>query len=298
VIEFIRRRIRWRNHQCTAELTNEDHYLFAWTHKCYEYNDALKEMVPLQHEEWELYADGLPEGRFRTEERLKCFIIRSIYNLDEGVLIPSEILHDAGLVYVNNCWIDSWSQSGTILVEARDPLPLKPMKRNINLPNLPGVAAETYKATRAKRRAQSARDDLMLLNQQGDDYPDEVRQGTKVHDDHRTSLRLVPRQVRQKPYGPRRLLKGDDMGLSWQEENEIWIADWQGAGLDEFDTLDDDECYYVLETGECDAQTCAIVSISPETAEGEEGSSEVQAAEPPSEAEARELHENDFYRFG
>lgn len=297
MIEFLRRRIKWRQNQCTAEFSKDIRYLFAWTNKCFEYNDALKEMIPLQHQEWELYADGLPEGKFRSEEKLKCFIIRSVYNLDEGVLIPSEMLYDAGLVYVSNRWIDSWIMPGSMPVEARIPLPAKPAKRNINLPSEPGVAAETYKATRAKRRAQSARDDLMVLNQQ-DEYPDEVRQGTKVHDDHRTSLRLVPRQVDRRPYGPRRLLKGDDMGLSWQEENDVWIADYIGAGLDEFDTLDDDECYYVLETGECDAQTCAIVTIEEDTCEGEEGSSQVQAAEPPSEAEAGELHENDFYRFG
>jgi hypothetical protein len=267
-------------------------------------------MIPLEHQEWELYADGLPEGRFRTEEKLKCFIIRSVYNLDEGALIPSEMLYDAGLVYVNNCWIDSWTQPGSMPVEFRSPLPAKPTKRNINLPPAPGAAAEAYKATRAKRRAQSARDDLMVLNQQPDDsdllarnlqdeYPDEIRQGTRaVYDADRRSVRLVPRQVNRRPHGPRRLLKGDDMGLSWQEENDVWIADYIGAGTDEFDTLDDDECYYVLETGECDATVCAAVTIEEETREGEEGSSQVQAAEPPSEAEARELHENDFYRFG
>lgn len=83
------------------------------------------------------------------------------------------------------------------------------------------------------------------------------------------------------------------MELSWQEEQEVWIADHLGAGVDEYDIFDDDECYYVLETGECDVQTCAIVTIDPKTGEGQEGPSQVQNARETSQAGAKELHPSD-----
>jgi len=310
LIEFIRRRIKWRENHCFVEFSDNVTLLFNWDSKSLEYDDALKELVPLEHPEWHLHIAGEETQEFKSEEALKCHIIRTTYDIQHLVLIPSELLYDAGLVYVTNRWVDTWSGYGSIPVEARVPLPTKPKNRNINLPTQPGEAAALYRKSRERR--QEARDELMALNQEPDDYPDEIRQHNRsqlcnvkrppglpvVEDGHRTSLRIVPRQTQKRPSGPRRLHKGDDMELTWQEEQDVWIADWQGAGLDEYDLLDDDECYYVLETGECDAQTCAIVTIDPETPAGEEGPSQVQNARPPSKAEASELHESDFHRFG
>jgi hypothetical protein len=301
VTEFLRRRIKWRQNQCTAEISENERSLIAWNCKSLEYNDALKELVPLKDPEWELYVDGIEiyanvgDNHFKSEEELKCYIIRYVYDIPGYLLIPSEMLYDAGLVYVTNCWVDDWKTCGYVRVEHRNPLPDKPAKRNINLPAHGETARDTYLKSRKRRK--TARNGLIVLNEQ-DEYPDEIRQGTKVHEDHRTSLRLVPRYPKPRPYEPRRLHRGDDMELSWQEEQEVWIADYIGAGTDEFDTLDDDECYYVLETGECDAQTCAIVTIDPETSVGEEGPSQVQNAGETAEAEARELHPNDLHRLG
>jgi len=253
-----------------------------------KYDDGLKELVPLKEPSWELYVDGIelhPNGItdscFRSEEELKCYIIRNVYDLDGCFLIPSEMLWDAGLVYVTNCWVDGWSLPGSIRVEHRSPLPAKPKQRNINLPTTPEDARAAYKKSRGRRKGE------MPIQE-------------PVHDDHRTIPRLVPRflQQKQKPYEPQRLHKGDDLGLSYQEESEIWIADYVGAGLDEYDTLNDDECYYVLDTGECNAQTCAIVTIDPETPIGEEGSSQVQNEGKTNEAEAGELDSDDSYRYG
>ena len=274
--EFLRRRIKWRQNQCTAEISENDHVLLAWNCRSLEYNDALKELIPLEEPEWELYADGISiysnagAGHFKSEEELKCYIIRYTYDFPDYLLIPSELLYDAGLIYVTNCWVDAWNRPGSTKVEHRNPLPPKPVKRNIYLPSRPESAREAYKESRNRRK------------------------GEPVQDDHRTSLRLVPRYPKPKPYEPLRLHKGDDMELSWQEEQEVWIADYVGAGVDEYDTLDDDECYYVLEIGECDVQTCAIVTIDPETPIGEEGPSQVQNEGKAREAGARELHPNDY----
>ncbi len=276
MIDFLRRRIKWRQSQCTAEFTDNAICLFSWHCRSMEYNDALKELVPLKELEWELYADGVrtyagrDSDHFKSEEELKCYIIRDVYDFLDYMLIPSELLYDAGLVYANNQWIDDWISYGSNRVEHRNHLPDKPSKRNINLPTSPESAREAYKKHRERRK------------------------GEPVQDDHRTSLRLVPRYPKPKPYEPLRLHKGDDMGLSWQEEQEVWIADYVGAGVDEYDTLDDDECYYVLEIGECNVQTCAIVTIDPETPLGEEGPSQVQNARETSAAEAGELHPNDY----
>ncbi len=278
--EFLRRRIKWRQNQCTAEFTNSAYCLFAWNCKSMEYNNALKELVVLKEPKWELYADGVQvhanvgDPHFRSEEELKRYIIRNVYDLSDYYLIPSEMLYDAGLVYVTNCWVDGWNLPGSIRVEHRNPLPSKPKQRNINLPTSPEDARDAYKKSRERRK------------------------GEPIHEDHRTSLRLVPRHPQRKPYEPQRLHKGDDMGLSYQEECEIWIADYIGAGTDEFDTLNDDECYYVLETGECNVQTCAIVTIDPETPIGEEGPSQVQNEGKTNEAEALDLHPNDSHKFG
>ncbi len=274
--EFLRRRIKWRQNQCTAEISENHRSLFAWSCRSLEYSDALKELIPLEEPEWELYADGIRISadvglpHFKSEEELKCYIIRYTYDFSSYMLIPSELLYDAGLVYATNQWIDTWATVGSIGVEHRNPLPDKPSKRNINLPSQPERAREAYRKSRARRK------------------------GEPVQDDHRTSLRLVPRYPKPKPYEPLRLHKGDDMELSWQEEQEIWIADWIGAGLDEFDDLIDDECYYILETGECDVQTCAIVTIDPKTPDGEEGLSQVQNAGKASAAGAHQLHANDY----
>jgi len=275
VIEFLRRRIRWRQNQCTTEIWENDRELFAWHCRSLEYNDALKELVPLEEPEWELHADGIRvytnagDGHFRSEEELKCYIIRHVYNLDEYLLIPSEILYDAGMVYVTGCWVDGWNLPGSIRVKHHSFPPPQPEKRNIRLRSKSESVREVYRESRKRRKSEP------------------------VHEDHRTSLRLMPKYVKPKPYEPLRLHKGDDMELSWQEEQEVWIADHLGAGVDEYDTLDDDECYYVLETGECDVQTCAIVTIDPKTGEGQEGPSQVQNARKTSPAGAKELHPSD-----
>ena len=228
-----------------------------------EYNDALKELIPLKEPEWELYADGVQvytnigDSHFGSEEELKCYIIRYVYNILSYVLIPSEVLYDAGLIYVTNQWIDTWIAEGSMRVEHLDPLPDKPRQRNINFLSQPGSVQETH-----------------------------------------SKLRLVSGYSKPKPYEPLRLHQGDNTELSWQEEQEVYIADFLGAGLDEYDTFDDDECYYVLEIGECDVQTCAIVTIDPETGEGQAGPSQVQNARKANEAVAHELHPDDYHRFG
>ena len=44
---------------------------------------------------------------FLDEVVLKQFIIRLTYNLGNGVLVPSELLADANLVYKDD-WVDEW----------------------------------------------------------------------------------------------------------------------------------------------------------------------------------------------
>ena len=116
--EFLRRRIKWRQNQCTAEISENDHVLLAWNCRSLEYNDALKELIPLEEPEWELYADGISiysnagAGHFKSEEELKCYIIRYTYDFPDYLLIPSELLYDAGLIYVTNCWVDAWNLPG------------------------------------------------------------------------------------------------------------------------------------------------------------------------------------------
>lgn len=267
--EFLRRRIKWRANQCTAELAGDVFVDFSWIHRCFFYDDGLKEMVPYETPKWHLHADGLPEGEFEDEVQLKLYIIRFVYDIQVWMLIPSELLYDAGLLYVTNEWIDTWNQPGQILIEAREDLPAKPAVRSIRLPDKPGQLLDLRKPRKEK-----------------------------VKDEHRTSLRVVPKQSRRQAPQIKRLGKGDDLDLTWEEEYDVWLADQFGAGTDEYDTLNDDECYYVLETGVCNAETCAIVTIEAETPPGEEGDSQVQNAGEAEAAQAANFDQDDYYRFG
>ena len=51
--------------------------------------------------------DGMQTDEFKNEVLLKQFIIRLTYNLGNGVLVPSELLADANLVYKDD-WVDEW----------------------------------------------------------------------------------------------------------------------------------------------------------------------------------------------
>lgn len=259
----LRRRIKWRATQCTAEFAPNVYCVFAWSHECYEHDDCSQEMVPLEYPKWELTADCTREGSFASEAEMKQYIIRLTYDIAPYFLIPSEILYDAGLVYVTNEWIDDWATTLAISIESRNPLPMKPEGRKIRLPNV-GKRLDLRKP-----------------------------KNPVVEDSHRTRPRsstVVNRIWNQaskpKPHEPKRLGPKDDLDLSWEEECDVWLADQMGSGLDEYDFHDDDECYYVLETGECNGQTCALVAIDEETPEGEEGRSQVQDAREAESAEA------------
>ncbi len=250
----LRRRIKWRKSQCTAEFTADVRCVFAWTHRHHEYDDCSMEMVELEYQEWELFADCAQEGKFASKEEMVQYIIRSTYDIPPFLLIPSEVLYDAGLIYVTNEWVDTWGALGAIDVEFRIPMPAKPQVRGIRLPD----AGEVPDLRKPKK--------LM------------------VEDSHRTRprsstvLNRIWNRSKPEPHEPKRLGAKDDLDLSWEEEYDVWVADEMGSGTDEYDFLDDDECYYVLNTGECNAQTCAIVTIDEETPEGEEGRSQVQNA--------------------
>lgn len=283
MIEFIRRRIKWQLRRCNAEIFADTHCSFAWFEKCYDYHDGDREFTELSTPEWQLYADGTPDKIFRDESALKRYIIRLTYDLDSHILIPSELLYDAGLVYVTNRWVDTWNTAGYIKAERREAMPRKPEGRRICLPLYPVEEIDKGTETLSQRHLRTL---------------DEVEASEKASRTHWTSPRLVPRHPRRKPYEIERLLRGDDLELDWREEVEVWWADQCGSGLDEFDLLDDDECYYVLEIGECHGETCATITIDPETPEGKEGNSQVQDAGEADSAEAGSDHEDDYYRFG
>ena len=286
MIEFIRRRIKWQLRRCNAEVFADTHSSFAWYEKCYTTDFECGEFVELEYPEWQLYADGIPDETFRSEAGLMCHIIRLTYDLESHILIPSELLYDAGLVYVTNRWVDTWNTAGYIKVERREAMPRRPQDRRICLPLYP-VAEKPAALSKPETLSQRH---LRVL--------DEVETREKASQTHWTSPRLVPRHPRRKPYEIERLNRGDDLELDWREEVEVWWGDQCGSGLDEFDTLDDDECYYVLETGECNGEACATITIDEDTPEGQEGNSQVQDAGKADSAEAGSDYEDNYYRFG
>ena len=55
----------------------------------------------------QLLWDGMQTDTFLDEVILKQFIIRLTYNIGNGILVPSELLADANLVYRDD-WVDMW----------------------------------------------------------------------------------------------------------------------------------------------------------------------------------------------
>ena len=272
-VELLRRRISWRHGQCTAEDSSTEFYHFSWSRLNYFYDDEIKDMAEDPDAGWDLYCNGVPEKQFSSEVFLKCYIIRFIYGVSDWHLIPSELLYDAGLLYANNEWIDRWAQLGTLELEFRKPLPEKPSIRSIRLPGL------------ATKR---------IIQAPG------YRTREKVKEEHRTRPRLLEHFAKKSrpTRDPVRLQKGDDLSLTPQEEYEVRLGDYCGAGLDVFDPFEDDECFYVLEVGGCDEETCAAVTIDPETPEGEEGAAQVQAASPAEGTSSGKPPGHDYFRFG
>jgi hypothetical protein len=77
--------------------------------------------------------DGIQTDEFRNEVILKQFIIRLVYGIANGVLVPSELLADANLVYKDD-WVDEWGctdRNDEIIECPRDIF--RPVGRNIQL---------------------------------------------------------------------------------------------------------------------------------------------------------------------
>ncbi len=259
-IGIIRRRIKWRNTECAVRVSADLSCLFTWNHRSREMG-SLGARSPQTEPVWELYFDGEAEERFSSLGELKCHIIRFVYDIRDEELIPSEVLYDAGLLYVTNEWVDGWSKLGSLEVESRSPMPGKPEVRSIQFPDLGGPKFEMLPLRR-------------------------------IEDSHRTGvIHLVSGGCKKEPpYKPHRLNKGDDFDFDYIEECDIWVADQTGAGLDHYDVFDDDECYYVLGTGEDDAQIQACATVEGEKDAAEEEGSQIQDAQPAAGSQASDVY--------
>lgn len=58
---------------------------------------------------WVLQWDTMIADTFTTKAGLMLYLIRMVYSVEAGRLIPSEILYDAGLQYTER-WVDSWAE--------------------------------------------------------------------------------------------------------------------------------------------------------------------------------------------
>lgn len=52
--------------------------------------------------------DGVQCEKFISVVALKSFIIRMVYDIDEDVLIPSELLAEGHMIYATGDWVDEW----------------------------------------------------------------------------------------------------------------------------------------------------------------------------------------------
>ncbi len=87
----------------------------------------------------QLIWDGMNMEDFLDSTVLKIFIIRMVYDIADGVLIPSELLREAGLVYGTGDWVDEWGctdKNDEIVECARDIFP--PKDRKIQLMDFGG----------------------------------------------------------------------------------------------------------------------------------------------------------------
>lgn len=103
-------RIRWGANHATAEIVyapnQQQKQEFTW---------GQNNLVPENADRggglvYTLHWGGMLVGDFDSDIKVKCAVIRFVYDLEDGIAIPSELLRVAGLVYVNNRrWIDTWN---------------------------------------------------------------------------------------------------------------------------------------------------------------------------------------------
>jgi hypothetical protein len=262
------------------------HAEMSWYSKKFEWNDALKESVPLDKEHWTLIVDGAPEEIFESEADLKCFIIRFVYDIEKHMLIPSELLHDAQLSYITSEWIDTWTWPGHIKVIQPSVLAESPAIRNIVLED------RCYTPQRRGAATQWAH-----APGRNPTSPTPVSQPERWRS--KKSAPQEPLQVTE-PW-PRTGLKpgpqarSDSLDLTVGEETAIWCADAMGAGLDEFDTLDDDDCVYPLVMGVCDGK-CQEAPASKEKPISIQA--KVSHAAATKGAPADDVDGGDYFRYG
>jgi hypothetical protein len=80
-----------------------------------------------------LLEDGVPASEFLDIIALKTFIIRFAYDIGEDVLIPSELLADAGLIYATGDWVDEWGcrDKNNEIIESRIAIIYRPPTRKL-----------------------------------------------------------------------------------------------------------------------------------------------------------------------
>lgn len=104
---------------------------------------------------WLLSWDGMLADTFTSREGLLLFLIRVGYHIEEGRMIPSEILFDAGLRYFGEGWIDSWSEldhGDRSIVVIDDPSEIEaPKERKIRLEPYIHVSRGTQTQVRQTR---------------------------------------------------------------------------------------------------------------------------------------------------
>jgi hypothetical protein len=113
----VKRRIWWHLNDRTAIAMSDADLLptkFSWRDLPRNWEDVpgkpnsrqTRDFKPEEHKV-QLLWDGMQTDTFLDEVVLKHFIIRLVYMLDNSVLVPSELLADANLVYKDD-WVDQW----------------------------------------------------------------------------------------------------------------------------------------------------------------------------------------------
>jgi hypothetical protein len=212
----VKRLLKWKSFQCSTYPCDTGRLHFTWFKRNRYYcGPSVKEDV------WYLYLQGVKESTLACEEDLKCAILRQIYVIPPRLLIPSELLFDAGLGYANGEWIDTWIQIGNSEIKSL---------------RLGEIIKPTVRDIRLSKEGQTDRILGKIVS------PHNRLRDYEHHRSTEHTSTAAERKVRP---------------LNCEETYNEWIADYFGAGLDEYDPFTDEECFYSLQLGESHEPSCA-----------------------------------------
>ena len=170
-----------------------------------------------------------------TEKEIKLLLIRLAYGLlgQPRILLPSELLADAGLEYSRNTWVDTWDRKRTS-EDVWDAAggPRRPKGRKIVLEDASSFLVS--KAIEYRKPANERR--IIIPNRKGKCKKD--------------PLIIVPASSNGRRYRKEKKKKGVSL-------REIYAEAYRKR-LELEDRFTDDECFYILEPEKCHAQTKEI----------------------------------------